>query len=58
MSTIMEIENAIEKLPTAQLLEIAAWLDEQRAMIQASEGMLAALDAEEGAGAGPQWMGK
>ncbi len=54
----MEIENAIEKLPTAQLLEIAAWLDEQRAMIQASEGMLAALDAEEGAGAGPQWMGK
>lgn len=58
MSTVLEIETAIEKLPTAQMLEIAAWLDEQRVMVQASEGMFAALDAEEGADAGRQWTGK
>ena len=58
MSTITEIETAIEKLPTEQMLEIAAWLDEQRAMVQASEGIFAALDAEEGADAGRQWTGE
>jgi hypothetical protein len=58
MSTVLEIETAIEKLPTAEMLEIAAWLDEQRAMIQASESMFAALDAEEGDDAGRQWLGE
>ena len=58
MSSVLEIESAIEKLPTAQMLEIAAWLDEQRAMIQTSEGMFAALDAEEGTQAGRQWTGE
>jgi hypothetical protein len=54
MSTVLEIESAIEKLPTAQLLEIAAWLDEQRAMIASSEAMFTALDAEEGDASGRQ----
>jgi len=57
MSTVAEIENAIEKLPTRQMLELAAWLDEQRAMIAASEGIFAALDAE-GVDTGPQWTGE
>jgi hypothetical protein len=47
MSTLQEIEAAIEKLPPEQWLEIAAWLDEQRAMVQSSEGMFAELDAVE-----------
>jgi len=58
MSTIAEIETAIEKLPTQQMLEIAAWLDDQRAMLQASEGVFAALDAGEGEDAGRQWTGQ
>jgi hypothetical protein len=49
MSTVTEIEHAIEMLPTRQLLEVGAWLDEQRAMIAASEELLQALDDEEGA---------
>lgn len=30
MSTVAEIERAIEQLPPAQMLEVAAWLDERR----------------------------
>jgi hypothetical protein len=57
MSTVAEIESAIQKLPTEQMLAVAAWLDEHRAMIQASEGVFVALDAEEGEMAGKQWLG-
>ena len=48
MSTPMEIESAIAELPTAQLLEVAASLDDHRAMIQSSESLFERLDAEEG----------
>lgn len=58
MSTVAEIETAIEKLPTGQMLEVAAWLDEQRAMLSASETMFAELDKAEGAQAGNQWTGQ
>ncbi len=58
MSTVAEIENAIEKLPTGQMLEIAAWLDEQRAMLSASEQVFRDLDAAEGDEAGKQWSGE
>ena len=58
MSTVAEIESAIEKLPTEQMFAVAAWLDEHKAMIQASEGVFAALDAEEGQAAGKQWLGE
>jgi hypothetical protein len=58
MSTVAEIENAIVKLPTAQMLEVAAWLDEQRAMLSASESVFRELDAAEGEGAGKQWTGE
>ena len=58
MSTVAEIETAIEKLPTEQMLEIAAWLDEQRAMLSTAEDVFRALDAAEGEAAGKQWTGK
>ena len=58
VSTPAEIENAIEKLPTGQLLEVAAWLDDYRAMIQSSESLFERLDAEEADFAGQQWLGE
>ncbi len=58
MSTLVEIENAITKLPTGQLLEVAAWLDDYRAMIHSSVNLFAGLDAEEGDVAGRHWVGE
>ena len=58
MSTVAEIETAIEKLPTEQMLEIAAWLDEHRAMLSTAEDVFRTLDAAEGEAAGTQWTGK
>ena len=58
MSTVSEIEHAIEKLPTEQMLEIAAWLDEQRAMLSTADDAFCALDAAEGEDVGKQWTGK
>ena len=56
MSTVAEIESAIEKLPTDQFLEVAAWLDDYRAMINVSEALFQSLDAEEGKAAANQWL--
>jgi hypothetical protein len=56
VSTPAEIESAIERLPTEQLLEVAAWLDDYRAMIQSSENLFESLDAEEAELAGRQWL--
>lgn len=58
MSTPAEIESAMEKLPTGQLLAVAAWLDDYRAMIQSSENLFARLDAEEAGLASQQWLGE
>ncbi|HZJ17035.1 MAG TPA: hypothetical protein VFD27_18415 [Chthoniobacteraceae bacterium] len=58
MSTVAEIESALEQLPTEQMLEVAAWLDERRAMLSTSEAMFQQLDAAEGADAGQQWLGE
>lgn len=57
MSSVLEIEKAIESLPTAEMLEVAEWLDAQRAMIAASESVFQMLDDEEGEEAGKQWLG-
>ncbi len=35
MSTVAEIERAIEKLPPEQVREVAAWLEERRRQIPA-----------------------
>lgn len=53
MSTVAEIESAIEKLPADQVRELAAWLEEYQATIHASGQVLSLLDAEEGPG--EQW---
>ena len=57
MSTVVEIEKAIESLPTSEMLVVAEWLDLQRSMLAASEGVFQMLDAEEGEDAGKQWLG-
>lgn len=53
MSTVAEIESAIEQLPMEQVREVAVWLEEYQATINASAEVFAMLDAEEGEGA--QW---
>jgi hypothetical protein len=53
MSTVAEIESAIESLPTAQVREIAAWLEQYQSTIDASAAVFSQLDAEEGEG--DQW---
>jgi hypothetical protein len=58
MSTVAEIEAAIEQLPTQQMLEVAGWLDERRGMITTSEALFLQLDLEEGEKAGSQWLGE
>jgi hypothetical protein len=57
MSTVAEIEKAIEDLPTKQMLEIADWIDTQRIAISASETIFQMLDEEEGVEGGDQWLG-
>jgi hypothetical protein len=58
VNTPAEIEHAIEKLPTGGLLQVGAWLDDYRTMIQSSESLFQQLDAEEGDVAGRQWLGE
>lgn len=58
MSTVDEIEAAIERLPTRQMLEVASWLDERRGMIATSEDLFQQLDEEEGEAAGKQSLGE
>ena len=56
MSSVLEIEKAIEGLPTSEMLEVAEWLDAQRAMIAAAEATFQMLDEKEGKEAGQQWL--
>ena len=54
MTTVAEIEHAIETLPTPEVSELARWLDEYRLMLSASADVFSMLDAEEGEG--EQWL--
>ena len=47
MTKLMEIESAIETLPAQEVQELAQWLEEYQAMINASEQVFSMLDAEE-----------
>lgn len=47
MSTVAEIEAAIERLSPAQVAEVAAWLEEYQQMINASAEVFAMYDKEE-----------
>lgn len=58
MRTVAEIENAIEQLPTDDMLAVAAWLDEQLATISASEVMFRNLDEAEDEDARHQRLGE
>jgi len=53
MTIMAEIESAIEQLPVEQVSEVAAWLDEYQATINASAAVFSMLDSEEGEG--DQW---
>ena len=54
MTTVIEIERAIERLPAKELLEVGEWLDEQRSTLAASADIFFLYDAEEGEG--QQWL--
>lgn len=47
MSTVAEIEAAIEKLPAKQLGQVAAWLEERLRLIGSSEALFQTYDEEE-----------
>jgi hypothetical protein len=47
MSTVAEIEAAIEKLPPAEFSELLAWIEEYQAMVGASQALFAMYDDEE-----------
>lgn len=47
MSTIAEIENAVERLPSAELSKFAAWFEEYQQAINASAQVFAIYDKEE-----------
>ena len=47
MSTVAEIERAIERLPQAELSELAKWFEEYRQLVFASSEVFAMYDREE-----------
>ena len=47
MSTVAEIESAIERLQPSDVAKLAAWLHEYQQMIQASAEMFSLYDREE-----------
>lgn len=53
MSTVLEIEKAIESLPSAEMQKLFAWMQEKQEMIEAVSSMFSMYDDEEGEG--DQW---
>ncbi len=49
MSSVAEIESAIERLSPAEVAAVAAWLEEYQQMINASAEIFSLYDKEEGA---------
>ena len=47
MSTLPEIEAAIEKLPPAELRELITWIEDYAAAIGGTETLFGVYDAEE-----------
>jgi hypothetical protein len=47
MSTVTEIETAIEKLPPDKVAELATWLDEYRLTLNSAESVFVAYEEEE-----------
>ena len=53
MTTVAEIEHAIEALPARDVSELARWIEEHQLLLTASADVFSMLDAEEGKG--EQW---
>jgi hypothetical protein len=47
MSSVVEIENAVEKLPAEKLAEFAAWFEDYQTMASASAEVFAMYDRTE-----------
>ena len=47
MSTVVEIESAVEKLPAEKLAEFAAWFEDYQTMVSSSAEVFAIYDREE-----------
>lgn len=47
MSTVTEIETAVEKLTPQELREFAAWFEERQALLNSSEALFRLYDEEE-----------
>jgi hypothetical protein len=47
MSTVTEIEAAVEKLSPQESVEFAAWYEQRQAMLNAAESTFLAYDDEE-----------
>jgi len=56
MSTVAEIENAIQKLPPKQLLEVAAWIDQQIEAREDEADLKAAEEALAEGGEPVEWV--
>ena len=49
MSSVAEIESAIERLSPEEVAELAAWFEEYQQMINASAEIFSMYDRDEGA---------
>jgi hypothetical protein len=47
MSSVAEIESAIEQLSADEIAQLAGWLQEYQEMVNASAAMFSLYDAEE-----------
>lgn len=47
MSTVAEIESAVERLQPSEVTELTAWLNKYQQMIQASAEIFSMYDREE-----------
>ncbi len=47
ISTVLEIENAVQKLPAEKLAEFAAWFEDYQTMVSSSAEVFALYDREE-----------
>ncbi|MBI3886711.1 MAG: hypothetical protein HY302_13415 [Opitutae bacterium] len=47
MSTVAEIESAIEKLSPQERRELAAWYEERQGLLNAADSLFQAYDNEE-----------
>ena len=50
MTTVLEIEKAIEKLPEPDQLKLAEWFDDHRLVVESSGVLAAFYDEDDGGG--------